>query len=127
MGGGGVLIVDDDADIRESLRLALELEGHDVAVARHGGEAWDRLCRGEVPDLIFLDLVMPVMNGEELLARIQGDAQLRSVPVVLITAFGAMADAVGGRAHACLRKPVDLDDVLAVARQRCARRTIRSP
>jgi CheY-like chemotaxis protein len=127
MGSGGVLIVDDDADIRDSLRLALEIEGHDVEVARHGGEAWDRLRRGEVPGLVLLDLAMPVMNGEELLARIQADDQLRSVPVVLITAFGAMADAVGGRAHACLRKPIDLEDVLAVARRYCVRPTTGSP
>lgn len=117
-----ILIVDDDADIRESLKLALELEGYQVGVARHGGDGWALLDGGARPALLLLDLAMPVLSGAELLARIRGDARLAATPVVVLTAFGALPDDVGGLADACLLKPADLDAVLALAARFCASR-----
>jgi two-component system, chemotaxis family, chemotaxis protein CheY len=117
-----ILIVDDDADIRESLKLALELEGYHAGVARHGGDAWGLLDGGARPALVLLDLAMPVVSGAALLARIRGDARLAAIPVVVLTAFGALPDDVGGLADGCLLKPVDLDAVLALAARFCAPR-----
>ena len=117
-----ILVVDDDADIRESLALALELEGYAVATARHGGEAWQRLDAGELPGLVLLDLAMPVLDGAKLLSRIRDDARLRALPVVILTAFSSLTAGVTAHAQGCLHKPVDLDAVLAFAAQHCARR-----
>jgi CheY-like chemotaxis protein len=118
----GILVVDDDADIRESLALALELEGYDVVAARHGGEAWRLLTAGELPGLVLLDLAMPVLDGATLLARIRGDARLRALPVVILTAFSSLAAGVAALAEGCLHKPVDLESVLSLAARHCARR-----
>jgi CheY-like chemotaxis protein len=60
MAAAEILIVDDDADIRAALSVALELEGYTVAEARHGAEAWDLLASGPLPGLVLLDLAMPV-------------------------------------------------------------------
>jgi CheY-like chemotaxis protein len=89
-----ILLVDDDADIREALKLALELEGYDVALARDGGEAWALLDRDVRPCLVLLDLAMPVLSGPELLARIRADARLAALPIVILTAFSTLAAGV---------------------------------
>jgi CheY-like chemotaxis protein len=114
-----ILVVDDDADIREALKLALELEGYETVAARHGGEAWELLSSGRVPALVLLDLAMPVLDGPGLLARIRGTSALGSLPVVILTAFGSLADGVRALAQGCLFKPVDLDAVLSVAAHPC--------
>ena len=117
-------MVDDDADIRESLALALELEGYSVAAARHGGEAWDLLCAGAIPRLVLLDLAMPVLDGAKLLARIRDDARFRTLPVVVLTAFSSLTAGVTALAQGCLHKPVDLAAVLSFAARHCARRQV---
>ena len=114
-----ILVVDDDADIREALKLALELEGYAITLARHGAEAWDVLSSGRVPSLVLLDLAMPVLDGAGLLARVRGAPALETLPVVILTAFGSLAAEVRGLAQDCLFKPVDLDAVLAVAARHC--------
>lgn len=116
-----VLVVDDDPDIREALSLALELDGYQVASARNGLEAWELLGR-TAPSLVLLDLAMPVLDGAGLLARIRDDARLRSLPVVVITAFSALAGDVRALASDCLHKPLDLDAVLALASRHCRQR-----
>ncbi len=114
-----VLVVDDDADIRESLTLALELEGYEVAAARNGREAWDLLTAGEIPALVLLDLAMPVLDGGALLARIRADVRLRALPVVILTAFSSLAAGVASLAQGCLHKPVDLVTVLSLVARHC--------
>jgi two-component system, chemotaxis family, chemotaxis protein CheY len=115
----GILVVDDDVDIRETLGLALELEGYDVALARNGAEGWDCLRRAAPPALVLLDLAMPVLDGPGLLARMRADLLLRRVPVVIITAFGSLAGSVAALAQGFLPKPVDLDHLLAIVAEHC--------
>lgn len=112
-------MVDDDADIREALKLALELEGYVTLAARHGGEAWELLSSGRVPALVLLDLAMPVLDGPGLLVRIRGTAALAGLPVVVLTAFGSLAGDVRALVQGCLFKPVDLDVLLSVAAHHC--------
>ena len=119
-----ILVVDDDADIRESLTLALELEGYDVAAARHGGEAWQLLAAGAVPRLVLLDLAMPVLDGPTLLARLRDDARFRTLPVVILTAFSSLAASVTALAQGCLHKPVDLAAVLSFAAKHSTRQLV---
>jgi len=84
---GGILVVDDDPDLREFLRLMLTSMGFEVISAANGQEALDVL-EGHHPDLILLDMKMPVMNGWETLQRLKADASLRETPVIMISGLG---------------------------------------
>lgn len=109
-----VLIVDDDHGIRESLSMILDNEGLTPMAARHGKEALDWL-RGEHrrPDLIILDLMMPVMNGWDFRTAQLSDPQLAAIPTIVLTADSeAEAQAKGLAANKGLRKPVELDALL---------------
>jgi signal transduction histidine kinase len=117
-----VLVVDDDADIRYALKTVLELEGYHVALAANGREAWEWLQSAPLPALILLDLMMPVMNGTEFLGLVRTDARLRSVPVVLVTAFGSLAQSVAARSQGLLGKPFDVEQVLGLASRYCSPR-----
>jgi CheY-like chemotaxis protein len=119
MAGSDILVVDDDADIREALREALALEGYRVAVAANGREAWEWLQSSAAPSLVLLDLMMPVMDGGELLGLVRGDDRLRGIPVILVTAFGSLAAAFASRSQACLAKPLDLEDLMALVARYC--------
>lgn len=122
MPGSDILVVDDDADIRHALGLALELEGYEVAFAANGREAWDWLQAGPPPRLILLDLMMPVMNGADFLRLLRDDARLAPLPVVLVSAFGSIAAAVSEAVQGQLRKPLDLDDLTGLVGRFCAPR-----
>jgi CheY-like chemotaxis protein len=119
MPGLDILVVDDDADIRETLGLALELEGYAVRLARDGAEAWALLDEGARPALVLLDLAMPVLDGAALLARIRADVGVRHLCVILVTAFSSPVEGVRAEADGVLYKPVSLSDVLALAATRC--------
>src|SRR5208337_3806599 len=88
---GSVLIVDDEAEIRESLETLLEMEGFEVETAASGEEGLTRI--GDRPfDLVLLDLALPGRDGMEILADIRShDAHL---PVIMITAYGTVENAV---------------------------------
>ena len=87
--GGRILIADDDDANRDLLRRRLECEGHAVYEARNGLEVLNALR--EFPcDLVLLDLMMPLMDGFETLSRIQQDAGLRELPVIMISALGEL-------------------------------------
>lgn len=86
---GPVLIVEDDKEIRETLREILSEEGHTVACARDGVDALGMLSSSAVePALILLDLLMPVMDGYTFRARQLADPRWRRIPVVVMTAHG---------------------------------------
>ncbi len=113
---GAVLIIDDEAEIRESLQTLLELEGFAVETATSGEAGLQRI--GEHPfDLILLDLTLPGRNGMEVLAEIR--AHETGLPVIMITAFGTVENAVramqGGAAN-FVQKPWDNEKLLADVR-----------
>jgi signal transduction histidine kinase len=109
-------LVEDDRAIREAVREILEEEGYAVATAENGRAALEALRAGAIPDLIVLDLRMPVMDGWQFRAAQKGDAAIADIPVVAISADGsAKAEAID--AHAYLRKPLSPDALLdAVSR-----------
>ncbi len=108
-----ILLVEDDAGIRDSVAECLELEGYEVAAVSNGSDALDWLAR-DVPDVLLVDLVMPVMSGGELLARVKGDPRLAGVPAVLMTAAIPTPQSPVPKADALLPKPFDLDALLEV-------------
>jgi CheY-like chemotaxis protein len=115
-----VLVVDDDREIRESVRQVLEDEGFEVATARDGGEALAYLRSFPRPGLVLLDLSMPSMDGATFCERKQGDAALASIPVVVFSAVASLAEKVGSMGVAgYLRKPLRLADLLATAIRFC--------
>jgi CheY-like chemotaxis protein len=104
-----VLVVDDDRDICDIIAEALALAGHRVLIASNGRMALDQ-ARRTCPDLIVLDLMMPVMSGWEFLEARREDPALVSVPVIVDTAFSETQ--VDGAA-VILQKPFDVDTLLA--------------
>ena len=80
-----ILIVEDDADVREVLIKTMEKVGYETSGANNGAVAWDMLQK-EKPDLVVLDVNMPIMNGIELLRRIRQDKNLEDISVVMLTA-----------------------------------------
>ncbi len=113
MGGGKVLVVDDDEDVLRTVGLALERDGLDVRVARNAVQAL-ALFDVSTPDLVLLDLVMPVSGGWELVSRLRGDPRSRRVPVVLLSAHpGLESEARRLGIARWLRKPCPLDRLLA--------------
>jgi len=103
-----VLVVDDETDIRESLRDALEDEGYRVVVARNGKEALDALPTLEKPVAIILDIIMPVMSGAELYAAIQADPRFADMPVLISTSDASRAPS----GVLIMKKPIDLERLL---------------
>lgn len=112
-----ILVVEDDAGIRESIAECLLTEGYAVTPVANGVEGLEWLRRENHPDLIVLDLVMPLMNGAQFLAAVRDDPALREVPVVLMTAAMPTRDLPIPAANGYLEKPFQLEDLLeAVAR-----------
>lgn len=109
-GGSCVLVVDDDADILNLIRMVLEEEGYGVVTAENGEQALRRTTE-QPPDLILLDLTMPVLNGWQTRERLARDWP--EIPVVFMTAgFRAKAEAEAYRVAGYLAKPFDVDDLL---------------
>src|SRR5207245_1245951 len=108
-----VLIVEDDEDLREMMAQLLTLEGFHAATASNGREALEYLEAATCPDLILLDLMMPVMDGWEFRRRQQADPALAEVPVIVLSALD-QARAAALEATAFLKKPLDFDRLLAL-------------
>lgn len=106
---GPVLVVEDDPDIRQAIAELLQDEGYECMLAQHGVDALDSLGR-RTPSLLLIDLLMPVMNGVELIARLGGDARWRDLPIIVMTAAGDRIIGVDvDRLNVpVLRKPVDI-------------------
>jgi DNA-binding response OmpR family regulator len=107
-----ILVVEDDPGIRQGIADFLGFEGYAVDVAVNGEEALAYL-KAQRPSLVVLDLVMPVMNGPQLLERLRGEGIAVGVPVAIMTAAMPGASALPA-ADAYLSKPFDLDELLQV-------------
>ena len=95
MAGEKILIVDDDPDIRDVLRITLEAEGYQVLEAGDGEEAL-QVIRQSGPHLLIVDFVMPRLNGREVCAVLKKDLLLRHLPIIMLTGKGETADKVQG-------------------------------
>jgi CheY-like chemotaxis protein len=111
---GRVLIVDDDADIREALTDTLQDEGLQVAATENGQAALDYLRSNARPAVILLDWMMPVMDGAQFYAELSRDPELCAVPVVLLTADANARERAATLGIAgYLKKPVNVEDLLS--------------
>jgi len=118
--GKRVLVVEDDTDIQEVLTQVLELEGYEVIVADNGLKALERLNHSKTPDLIILDMMMPVMDGWEFRAKQREDPRLADIPVVILSANGSIQQRTAFLGAAgFLKKPVELETLLHVVNEHC--------
>ena len=107
-----ILVVDDDAMIRDM--MVDILEGYTVHTARNGREALDKLSDGK-RYLVFLDLMMPVMTGEELCQRLNAEPQLRALhKIVLMSAADRLDQAKALGVDAMMRKPFEFEEVMGM-------------
>lgn len=90
---GSILVIDDDAVVRSMLARRLEQSGHDVSTAKNGREGLEAV-RAEAFDVVLLDVLMPELDGYQVLEQLKKDPKLRHIPVVMITALDDMESAV---------------------------------
>lgn len=107
-----ILIVEDDEDVREALASAMTQAGAEVVVASDGVEALERLRASPRFAVVLLDLRLPRLGGEELVAELRADPRFERLPVITMTAgYGSVP---GPDIVARLQKPFDLDDLLRI-------------
>jgi CheY-like chemotaxis protein len=117
MQGSDVLIVEDQPDLRETLADLLELEGYRIDTAANGQEALAHLRRGTPPQVILLDLRMPVMDGPAFRSEQQQSPTLRVIPVVVVSGEANLdQEAAAMQAAGHLPKPIDVEKLLHLAR-----------
>lgn len=115
-----ILTVDDDEDVRSTIGMLLEYEGFQTVHAKNGRVAMDYLMstsNKELPDLILLDYMMPVMGGDDFCLNIAMDKRLAHIPVVMMTAGGSLVrlmDQVGKKVDGYLSKPMDIYSLLSM-------------
>lgn len=120
-----VMVVEDDRDTREVVRLLLELEGIGVTEASDGFEALDRLhkFRAAAPDVacaIVLDIMMPRCSGPEFRKRQLEDPLISDVPIIVLSAIADQMRLEELEPYANVSKPFDPDQLVKVVREACA-------
>ncbi|MDD5750684.1 MAG: response regulator [Candidatus Pacebacteria bacterium] len=115
-----ILIIEDEAALQKTLAAALKSAGYGVLQALDG-EIGLRLARSEKPDLILLDLIMPIKNGFEVLAELKADPEMKDFPVIVLTNLESIEDVdkaltVGVDTY-LVKANYTLDEILAKVRQ----------
>lgn len=114
-----ILLVDDDPDFVEAVKVIVESGGYDVQVAYDGQEGLEAVAE-QKPDLIVLDVMMPVMNGHEACAKLKADDATREIPIILLTAVADRVttstythrDMLESEAEDYMPKPVEPKELL---------------
>jgi CheY-like chemotaxis protein len=117
-----VLVVEDDHDLRALTLDLLDAEGYTVVGARHGREATALILAGLRPDLVVLDLRMPLMTGPELLRWLRGHPSLRVVPVLVVSTRDRRRAALEHEVQGWVQKPSSATELLATIARLCADR-----
>ena len=119
-----ILVVDDSATIRRSAESMLVAEGHEVVTAENGFDALSKVARHN-PDLIFVDIMMPRLDGYQTCAIIKNNSQYRATPVIMLTSKDGLFDQARGRvvgSDLYLTKPFTKDELLAAVAQHTSAR-----
>ena len=110
-----ILVVEDDQGIRDTMRDVLESEGYRVVTAVNGEDGLEKLREATKPCLVLLDMMMPVMNGREMLNIVLADDLLASTPVFFVSAIASAENTEGAAGY--LKKPIDLDILFKLINQ----------
>lgn len=119
-----ILLIDDDPDFVEAVRVIVKNGGYDVKVAYDGAEGLEAVAQDK-PDLIILDVMMPVMNGHEACAKLKADPQTAKIPIILLTAVADRVttstythrDMLESEAEDYMPKPVEPVELLGLVQQ----------
>lgn len=109
-----VLVVEDEDDIAALVELNLELSGYQVTTANNGQVALDRI-EADAPDVVLLDVMMPVLDGWQVLRELKENPRTREIPVVMLTALSEERDLIRGHLQGSVRyvtKPFQMNDLL---------------
>ncbi len=112
--GRSILLVEDDEIVRRAMQMVLEWEGYPVDCVTNGQEALDFLRAGHRPSLILLDVMMPVLDGEQFRRQQKRDPDLASIPVIVVSAT-SQAATVDAVCH--VRKPFEVEELLTAIRE----------
>jgi len=116
-----ILVVDDNSEVLEVLRLLLEGEGYAVETAANGAEALEQLRAGLKPSLIILDLTMPVMDGWQFRAEQLADEELSKIPTIIYSAVGSLDAARSITSDGTIHKGADFAEMLRLVADLCRR------
>ena len=111
-----LLLVDDEPGLREAVQAYLEESGFTVQTANNGNEGWEMVQRF-APDLVISDVMMPQVDGYQLLKKLREDVRFQALPVVFLTARGMTSDRIAGYDAGCdayLPKPFDPDELVSI-------------
>jgi DNA-binding response OmpR family regulator len=114
MGQKRILVVDDEADLVETIRFPLEMEGFNVLVSYNGEDALNQ-ARKESPDLILLDLMLPKLDGYKVCRLLKFDERYKHIPILMLTAKTQEKDKLLGKetgADEYITKPFDIDELM---------------
>ncbi len=116
-----ILLVEDDQDIRETLVELLQDEGYDVLFAENGQMGLEKLASvNELPNLILLDLMMPIKDGFQFCLEKEANSKISHIPVVVMSADGHIRENQQRvNASAYLKKPLDIYQVIDVVQRFC--------
>jgi len=124
-----VLLVDDEPSFTRMLKLNLEKRGYTVMVENNGAYAYT-VAQDFLPDFIFLDVIMPDVDGGEVAAKLRRDPQFKDTPIVFLTAgvskeaTRAKGNIIGGQQY--LAKPVTVDEVVATIEKQMKKKTSKA-
>ena len=113
-----IFIADDESGLVSTLKSRLEFEGFKVATAPDGKAALERIPE-EMPDLLFLDIMMPAVNGYQVCRELKGNPDTSSIPILMLTAKSQESDKFWGKeagADAYVTKPFDMDELIGEIR-----------
>jgi len=116
-----VLVIEDDADVREMVATLLKTRGYESAVCADGVEAFAQLYAGLWPCMILLDLMMPKMDGWQFMEQLRAVPAFSRIPVVVLSAYGSPEGVRSLGAADYLRKPFDPDALVAAVEQYCSK------
>jgi DNA-binding response OmpR family regulator len=109
-----ILVVDDEADLVETIRFPLEMEGFNVLISYNGEDALNQ-ARKENPDLILLDLMLPKLDGYKICRLLKFDEKYKHIPILMLTAKTQEKDKLLGKetgADEYITKPFDIDELI---------------
>src|ERR1700757_2645232 len=116
-----VLIIEDDGDLQQILSLTLSRDGYELHYAFNGKEGYDKMVSLQ-PDVVLLDLMLPVLNGAEIMKMVATNTLVRDIPIIVMTAHGDKADMLESsiKAHGVreyLRKPFEISKLKSTIRR----------
>ena len=108
-----ILLVDDDLDLQCLIKMALEIEDYEVLLANNGKEALEMIEAGEGQDIkcVILDLMMPIMGGEEMLSILRSKPQFEKLPVIISTAKGFLDEKKISNYQGLIKKPMKINNL----------------